>query len=156
MTTNHKPTINGTDNGIWRRIRLIPFSITIPQEKQDKALVTKLLQESSGILNWCLQGIKYWIDEGLSPPKAVKEATIEYREEMDVLESFIKDYCNKEEKYEVKSKQLYERYTEWTEVNNEKTLSSKMFSLKLKEEGYISYRKRDGVYWKGIEIKKFP
>ncbi|GHU12348.1 hypothetical protein FACS1894161_0380 [Spirochaetia bacterium] len=56
MATNHKPVIKGTDHGIWRRIKLIPFTNRIPEEKQDKNLEEKLRAEASGILNWLLEG----------------------------------------------------------------------------------------------------
>jgi putative DNA primase/helicase len=56
MATNHKPVIKGTDHGIWRRIKLIPFTMRIPEEKQDKHLELKLWEEPSGILNWQLEG----------------------------------------------------------------------------------------------------
>jgi putative DNA primase/helicase len=75
MATNHKPVIKGTDYGIWRRIKLIPFTTRIPEEKQDKHLELKLREETSGILNWLLEGIALWKREGLKAPKAVLLAT---------------------------------------------------------------------------------
>ena len=79
MATNHKPVIKGTDHGIWRRIKLIPFTERIPEEKQDKHLELKLREEASGILNWLLEGIANWKQERLKTPKAVLFATDEYR-----------------------------------------------------------------------------
>jgi putative DNA primase/helicase len=58
MATNHKPVIKGTDHGIWRRIKLIPFTTRIEEEKQDKHLEEKLRAEASGILNWMLEGTR--------------------------------------------------------------------------------------------------
>jgi putative DNA primase/helicase len=91
MATNHKPVIKGTDYGIWRRIKLIPFTTRIPEEKQDKHLELKLREEASGILNWLLEGTARWKREGLKAPKAVLLATDEYREEMDVIGNFLKE-----------------------------------------------------------------
>jgi putative DNA primase/helicase len=68
MATNHKPVIKGTDHGIWRRIRLIPFTTRITEEKQDKHLEQKLKTEASGILNWLLEGAMRWQKEGLKTP----------------------------------------------------------------------------------------
>ena len=89
MATNHKPVIKGTDHGIWRRIKLIPFTTRILEEKQDKNLEEKLMQESSGILNWLIEGAMRWRKEGLRPPRIVINATAEYRAEMDVIGDFL-------------------------------------------------------------------
>jgi putative DNA primase/helicase len=68
MATNHKPLIRGTDYGIWRRIRLIPFTTTITPEKQDKHLEEKLVREGPGILNWLIEGAQRWCEKGLATP----------------------------------------------------------------------------------------
>jgi putative DNA primase/helicase len=80
MATNHKPVIKGTDYGIWRRIKLIPFTMRIPEEQQDKGLEEKLRKEASGILNWLIEGAARWKREGLKAPEAILNATDEYRE----------------------------------------------------------------------------
>jgi putative DNA primase/helicase len=69
MATNHKPTISGTDHGIWRRIIIIPFTTTIAEENRDIYLSEKLLDESSGILNWLITGAKRWKTERLTLPR---------------------------------------------------------------------------------------
>ena len=90
MATNHKPRIRGTDTGIWRRIRLVPFTQAIPEEKQDKRLPEKLLAELPGILNWALEGCRQWVEaskssrSGLPECEAVRTATQEYRTEQDL------------------------------------------------------------------------
>jgi hypothetical protein len=71
MATNHKPVIKGTDYGIWRRIKLIPFTTRIPEEKQDKYLERKLKAEASGILNRLLEGARRWASEGLNTPPVI-------------------------------------------------------------------------------------
>ena len=88
LATNHKPVIRGSEHAIWRRIRLIPFTVKIPEAEQDKTLGNKLLSELPGILNWALEGCRLWQAEGLTAPAAVQAATQEYREEMDVLGDF--------------------------------------------------------------------
>jgi len=88
---NHKPIIHGDDTGIWRRMKLIPFTITIPETK--RVPMSKLLdtfkKESSGILNWVLQGYMEYCERGLPEPEAVKSATNAYRSEMDIIGQFI-------------------------------------------------------------------
>ena len=65
LATNHKPVITGTDHAIWERIRLIPFTVTIPKEQRDTTLPDKLLAELPGILAWAVQGCLTWQQEGL-------------------------------------------------------------------------------------------
>lgn len=93
LATNHKPNIRGTDTGIWSKIQMIPFNLTLKEEEQDKDLGKKLLTESSGIFNWIIEGYRQWRDKGLSVPNKVKRATQLYREEEDDIGRFIKDEC---------------------------------------------------------------
>ena len=56
MAVNHQPEIRGTDKGIWRRVRLIPFGVEISEEQQDQKLLEKLIEEALGILAWVVRG----------------------------------------------------------------------------------------------------
>ena len=92
IATNHKPKIRGADNGIWRRIKMIPFTVTIPPEQRDKKLTEKLIAENSGILNWLIADYAMWRTEGLSDePEAVKNANEEYKMDMDSVGTFVTD-----------------------------------------------------------------
>ena len=93
IATNHKPNIIGTDEGIWRRVKLIPFDWQVPEEKKDEDLINKLKSELSGILNWALEGYKNWKRDGLVVPDAVENATNEYRETEDLIGQFISERC---------------------------------------------------------------
>ena len=77
--SNHKPVIKGKDHGIWRRIKLIPFTTRITDDKRDPYLEQKLLAEKSGILNWLIEGLLRWRREGLAVPAVITNATDEYR-----------------------------------------------------------------------------
>ena len=89
---NHKPRIHGTDNGIWRRVRLIPFAQTFSPEERDPELSAKLQAEASGILNWLIAGCLLWQKEGLKPPPEIEAAVEDYRSEEDMLADFV-DGC---------------------------------------------------------------
>lgn len=75
LGTNHKPTIRGTDEGIWRRIRFIPFTVCIPHEKRDRKLLEKLKAEGAGILRWAIEGLMEYQNGGLQEPATVNNAT---------------------------------------------------------------------------------
>jgi putative DNA primase/helicase len=93
LATNHKPVIKGTDEGIWRRIRLVPFTVTLAEAEQDKTLPEKLRAERSGILRWAVAGCLAWQREGLNQPDEVSSATEAYREEMDAVGRFLTERC---------------------------------------------------------------
>ncbi|GHV26201.1 phage protein [Spirochaetia bacterium] len=153
MATNHKPTITGTDNGIWRRIRIIPFNTTIAEENRDNHLTAKLTAESSGILNWLIKGTKRWKLERLALPPEVKHATDEYRDEMDIIGSFIKDRCEQRPGATIRARELFRCYQEWCEESNEYTCSEHVLGVRLKELDIKQKRLSDGRYWQDIVIK---
>lgn len=93
LLTNHKPNIRGTDDGIWRKIMMIPFKFTVAPEVDDKFLGEKLALESSGIFNWMIEGYKQYVKIGLAVPNSIKSATQLYREEEDDIGQFIKQEC---------------------------------------------------------------
>jgi putative DNA primase/helicase len=154
MATNHKPVIKGTDHGIWRRIKLIPFTTTIAEEKQDKHLEEKLLEEKSGILNWLLAGTGMWCEKGLATPQAITRATEDYRNEMDVLGNFIKECCVQNPGVSVRARELFKVYQTWCDENNEHACSERFFGLRLKELGIGQKRRADGRCWQGIMIRE--
>jgi putative DNA primase/helicase len=125
LAANHKPMIRGTDDGIWRRIRLIPFTVSIPPEEQDRTLCDKLLTELPGILNWALQGCVLWQREGLGLPLKVKTAIATYRAEMDTLADFLAECCTMEKHAMATARELYTRYTFWCEENGERPSGKK-------------------------------
>ncbi|HPH40497.1 MAG TPA: phage/plasmid primase, P4 family [Candidatus Fermentibacter daniensis] len=113
MYGNEKPNIKGTDEGIWRRVRLVPFVVHIPEEDQDRTLAHKLEEELPGILNWALEGLKEWRVTGLGTPPSVKDATIAFREEMDSVQQFIESECEMGLAYSEEANTLYSQYRSW-------------------------------------------
>jgi len=152
MATNHKPMIKGTDHGIWRRIKLVPFTTRILEEKQDKHLEQKLMQEAPGILNWLIEGAKRWYKEGLKTPKIITKATDDYRDEMDVIGNFIKECCLQKVNVSIKIKELFKAYLFWCNENNERVCSERFFSLRLKEMGFQQNRTAETRFWVGIGL----
>ncbi len=150
MATNHKPTIRGTDIGIWRRIHIIPFTVTIPEEKVDKNLGEKLTEELPDILAWMMEGYRLWRYEGLNKPMVVMEAVKEYRNEMDVISAFLSsDYIAAGG--EVKSSVLYALYCQWAAECNEYRMSSRKFGVELTKR-YNKRKSNGNIIYTGISL----
>lgn len=151
MATNHKPIIRGTDEGIWRRIHMIPFTVQIPPEKVDRQLKNKLEREYPAILRWAVDGCLLWQREGLKQPKAVLDMVREYRREMDVISAFVEDRCEVGEKYYERSSDLYAAYSAWCEANTEYKMSHTKFSVEL-EKRFSKLTRKDGKYFSGLKL----
>jgi len=153
LAANHKPVIRGTDLAIWRRIHLLPFTVVIPPEEQDKDLPSKLKDELAGIMTWAVRGCLAWQSDGLTPPKSVIAATQEYREEMDILAGFLVECCVINTNAKARAGELYAAYREWCEKNGEKPVSQRNFGSRLQERGLKSARTRRYRMWEGIGIQ---
>jgi putative DNA primase/helicase len=154
LATNHKPVIRGTDHAIWRRIRLIPFTITIPDEKQDKGLMEKLSKEFPGILAWAIEGCLEWQREGLGLPDEVEAATEDYRSEMDVLGDFLETYCHQGPNYRIKVGELWKAYQRWCDETGESPGTQKQLGQQLQERGFVGDRGTNGTRWRlGLALR---
>lgn len=152
LGANHKPIIKGTDDGIWRRIRLIPFTAQIPDEKVDKNLKVKLKAELPAIMKWAVDGAIKWQREGLKIPKVVEDATQEYRKEMDKMAQFIETYIIFDANEKVKASDLYRVYCNWCSRNNEIITSSTKFAKDIKNKLPDKRIFADGTYYMGIKL----
>lgn len=154
LAANNKPAISERNHAAWRRVRLIPFNVTIAEKDQDKQLESKLLQELPGILNWALEGLADYLQNGLDAPKAVKEATNEYRKENDNLELFVSECCELGKLNVCKNTDLYGQYLNFCSMSGLKALSQKTFSLEISTRPGIKHTKtKHGVTWMGITLK---
>jgi len=152
LAANHRPNIRGADHAIWRRIKMLPFNVRIPDEEQDKKLGEKLKTELPGILNWALEGCADWLRNGLSYPEAVQKATQEYRDKMDVLADFLSECCEVDVPDEVGATILYEAYKTWSEAAGEKIASQRAFGFMMEERDFQK-EKRGTVLYQGIRLK---
>ena len=151
MAMNHKPLIRGTDEGIWRRIHLIPFTVTIPDDKVDRKLKYKLRKEMPAILKWAMDGCLMWQREGLKRPACVEEATREYRASMDTMGSFLAECCERGPR-EVGAADLFKVYTDWAKENNEYTMTATKFGTEMAKR--FDKRKTGGnIVYVGIGLK---
>lgn len=157
--TNHKPEVRGMDHAIWRRLKLVPFEVKIPDAEQDKSLPEKLQAELPGILAWLVEGCLEWQRIGLQEPEEVTNATDEYRADMDLLQQFIEDCCVVHPDAEAPATALYKSYSRWAEEMGEKTpLKQRPFGQRLGDRGYTSFKftsgpNKDRNGWRGIGLR---
>ena len=157
MTTNHEPVIPGTDDGIWRRIWMVPFSVQIPDEKCDPDIAAKLLAESSGILNWCLAGLSRYYANGnrLVQPRKVSQATANLRTVSDTVGLFLATECAFEAGAKIPRTTFREILGKWFDEEGIKypPHSRKVANI-LKEHGVTDGGRSNGErYWAGIRWK---
>jgi putative DNA primase/helicase len=155
LAANHMPIIHGTDNGIWRRIMLVPFTVTIPEKEQDKLLIFKLRDEMPGILAWAVRGCLEWQKDGLQAPSQVEKATTSYQSEMDAIGKFLNEQCVTDESSKVKVTELFEAFVRWCNENGEPSKPTRQdFSLRLKSRGFKNKRQRNGYTWIGLGLRR--
>lgn len=155
--TNHKPVIRGTDVGIWRRIRLIPFEVNIPKDKVDKNMKYKLRKELPQIMKWAVDGCIKWQNEGLELPKCVAQATNEYKVEMDILATFIEscieiDYVNGDI---ISAQDLFNLYGAWAKKNNEFEMTSRKFFIEIAKKLPEKVRRGSGIFYPKIKETEY-
>ena len=155
IATNHKPVIRGTDVGIWRRIRLIPFEVNITHP--DKQLRYKMREEMPQIMKWAVDGCIMYHREGLEPPEVVLKSTEEYKSEMDLLASFMEacitiDYTVKEA---IPANELYAVYQAWANENNEFVMTSRKFFLEITKKIPDKQRISTGIVYKNICFNEY-
>ncbi len=148
LACNHKPVIRGTDHALWRRVRLIPFDMIVPEEEQDRELPEKLRAELPGILAWCVRGCLDWQANGMAAPSEVKLATADYRKTEDTINTFLTECCTSNPDLNVKASALLEAFREWS---GDKRFSQRRFGLVLTERGYTRYT-NNGVWYSGLSL----
>jgi putative DNA primase/helicase len=151
LAANHKPVIRGTDHGTWRRIKLVPFTVTIPDEEKDKALPEKLKAELPGILAWAVRGCLDWKRHGLGEPDEVRQATATYQAEQDTVQGFLGECCFLHPQARVKSSALLDAYHEWS---GDRLMTAPTFRERLKDKGFAAPTRGGGgaYFWHGIGL----
>jgi putative DNA primase/helicase len=152
LLTNHRPDVRGTDQGIWRRLRLLPFEVTIDEADQDKRLPVKLLDEAEGILAWAVAACLRWQADGLTEPLAVQMATAAYRAEQDVLGEFLGDCCQVAEEQTASAADLFAAYSAWCSANGEEAASQKRLGTALTERGFERVKRGANRRWHWVGL----
>jgi putative DNA primase/helicase len=156
LLVNHRPTITGTDEGIWRRVRLVPWTATIPetQRRPQDEVVAELVAEGSVVLNWLLAGLQDWQQDHHWVAEKVRVATATYREEQDALGGFLTDCCELGPRFAVSVTVLYETYREWCQKSCEEPLGKVKFGALLRQRGISQGPRGHGGSrrWVGVRL----
>ena len=152
LSGNNRPAIRGQDDGIWRRLLLVPFKVQLPEAEWIDDLDDKLFdEESAGILNWIVDGARVWLEKGLRVPDAVRAETKMYRAESDSLGEFLAARTEPREGATVQAKRLYEAYEAWCKENGVDPITRTLFGRKLTERG-VKKDKQGVIVYLGLDL----
>lgn len=154
MLGNHRPMIHGTDHGIWRRVRLVPFTRTFTEQERDPHLLDTLKAESPHILAWMVAGCLEWQRRGLSDvPAAIASQTADYRKEQDVIGQFLAECTNTDSAAEVEIGALYSCYQSWAVTAGLRPASKVSLGRRLSERGFVQRCTNGRRLWCGVDLK---
>lgn len=157
MSGNQMPEVSGLDRGIWRRLKFVPWTVTIPPTEQ-KALpevVAGFMAEAPGILNWMIEGARIFLTEGLIEPPDVLELGEEHRGDSDPVGQFVKACVERRPGNKVQARTAYKAFEAWCAANSVRAWKEKSFSSAFKLKGF---KREDGRvrYWLDIALAGVP
>jgi putative DNA primase/helicase len=153
MLTNHKPAMGGTDEGIWRRLRLVPWDVVIPAAERDEDLGDRLALEAGAVLAWLAAGYRDWRGQGLADPEQVTAATDAYRAESDALARFLEQECLTGPHFHARSAELFAAWCAWCRAEGEEPGTQTAFSVALTNRGFDKRHGMHGKVWAGLGIQ---
>ena len=151
LRTNHRPTVTGEDDGIWRRLVLIPFKRKFSEKERDTNLEAKLLEEREGILAWMVQGALNWQEYGLALSPVIMAESKAYRKDSDLLGDFLDDKTTPSPRDRVEQAVLFTDWKEWCDGNGLRAGSKKRFTNKLTERGYVDSKSNGKRFYDGLK-----
>lgn len=155
MSGNYRPKVDGGEasQGTWRRLIMVRWAITIPEQDVDRRLSAKLKGEAAGILNRLLDGLRDWVDHGLVIPDEIKETTEEYRSDSDALGRFLEECTVPAVGQRISNGHFHDLFIAWTKKNGEPPWKKKGLTSAMKERGFEQSRGEER-YWKDIMATK--
>ncbi|WP_431888692.1 phage/plasmid primase, P4 family [Nocardiopsis alba] len=156
MDTNHKPRFKGQDEGIWRRVKMVPFSRWFAPAERDHRLPERLRAEAAGILAWAVRGAVEWYANGLQDPDVIRDATREYRETSDALAGFFPGVLEPSDDDDtIPGTDAFVAYLDWCEAENlpaRERWTRRGFYAAMEERGIYRKKTRVGVVLFGIRL----
>lgn len=165
LSGNHKPEIGGVDHGIWRRVKFVPWPVTIADHERRPMdeVMDEIWPERSGILNWLIAGTLDYLNGGLRTPAEVADATAQYRDEMDPVGTFV-GACvesvpskpNGSPASVVTARAMYDAFASWAVANAVRPWKEKSFATAMSQKGFIKNRVAAGVRYLHVALKNVP
>ena len=152
LRTNHKPIITGEDDGIWRRLHLIPFARKFSEDERDPWLESKLLNERDGILAWMVRGCLEWKRHKLKQSASVRRESATYRKESDLLGEFLDEVTKADQEAREEQSILFDAYRQWHDANGTRPGSKTTFTKKLAERGFEATKSNGLRYYSGLRV----
>lgn len=155
LATNYKPSFRGQDDGLWRRVKLIPWERRFAAHERDGRLPDKLLAERQGILAWAVRGAVEWYRGGLADPATITDGNASFRDESDVLGDFL-DEWQVDPEARTKRGEVFEAFRDWADRENHENLkrwSSRAFYAGMVERGFPQ-KKSGEWYLVGLRRKR--
>jgi putative DNA primase/helicase len=153
ISANHKPILTSVGVAMRRRLRLIPFTVTIPDKEQDKELKEKLKAEAGGILKWAIEGcVDYLQNGGLRPPASVMVATDEYFASEDNVANWIVDRCETLPTFRTRASELFASWRDWAIKMGTDVKGASWLKEELERLGFRHERIKTGARYVGIQV----
>ncbi len=163
IAANHMPSIIGQDSGIWRRLAFVPWEVTIPEEERQPEYEKVLYGESSGILNWLIEGLLAYREIGLQIPEKIKVASREVKASSDWLSEFFNEtFTTKKksgmaEESRIRASQVYELYKKWAISNGSTVLPMSkavpLFTKRVEDMGLSAPKPNNVKWYVGLRVK---
>lgn len=155
LQTNHRPRVDDDGEAMWRRLLLVPFTVTIPPEERDPGLGERLEREGDGILAWVVRGAREYLESGLRPPERVLAATAAYRSAESTFGSWVEDCCILAEPAWTPTARLHRSYAEWASANGAPDLSAQALAERLSSSGLpLQPQRKRARGWQGIALRE--
>lgn len=151
--TNHKPKVKGNDPAVWRRVRVVPFDVVVPEDQRDPELPERLKLAADAVLTWAVAGWFAYEDQGgMGEPDAVLRATDAYQTESDAVKRFTLEHCLTGPHFHARSRDLHTAWTRWAESDGADRLNEKDFGAELDRLGFPGRRRKQGIVREGIGL----
>ena len=136
-----------------RRLHVVPFAVTIPEDRRDARLIESLAAESDGILGWMIDGCAAWQMSGLAPPACVLNAAQDYFQTEDQLAHWLEDCCMVGPDFMATSKRLFSSWETWAKSLGVEVRSARVLGERLRAKGFYSAKVGGERGWRGLTQK---
>lgn len=151
---NHRPQLTSVGPAMRRRLQMVPFAVTIPEDRRDRTMAERLERELDGVLGWILAGYKDWKQKGLAPPDSVVRASEDYFSDEDLIGQWIGEQCVVGARCSAPAKVLYDSWSTWADGNGVERGSKKLFGEALRSRNFVSKHTRAGSLWLGLSLRR--